>query len=630
MSKVIKTGVEGLDTILNGGIVYEDNVVIVLRGSRGIYKTLLGMQMMLGIQNFFETNWPQKEYPVRFYSLNKSIETLQMMFGGLVVSREVENIKKNKQDKLRSYLDGIGGGYASFEEDVKHQVLSFDSNTGRFRYGEKDSHITRKDNIEQSFNLTMNGSANTYSKTNYLTSSLNDFSSMMDDIENLSSENQLQTCIVVDGLSRMTKEEIARLPLERLEKDLRNRSIISILILNDSEAFRNLDADIIIDMQRSFDKVHNYTYHELSVTKNVKGQFAFGWHKYKPMNGLIYVYPSIHKLLSQQHSVDNTFIQAINTDARYAQSFADNSNNGMVVSLGQSGKAPDFPDRILSEKEGRDIPSSEKEILLKLITPHETEKGRVTSIIGNHNTFKRFLVSVSILNSIIKGKEVFVLLLNEKRKGMLELIDKIRKDAGISVETAEEAYRHLFFWEVRMGCISPEELISFVLEYIQMRKGKQVEVYIIDLGTIEQCFPMISNESLFVPTLSTLCRENKVDLHLVCNKHFSQRSVVCTVADNLICTRRNPNDDKNQLTMLLEKNDFGPRYNCKVFELVVKQVYGESDKFNVVTNSEGMVAFKNVINEMSNVITSEITTTKDYWRKTVNVVDLGGGNDSPE
>lgn len=200
MSKVIKTGVEGLDTILNGGIVYEDNVVIVLRGSRGIYKTLLGMQMMLGIQNFFETNWPQKEYPVRFYSLNKSIETLQMMFGGLVVSREVENIKKNKQDKLRSYLDGIGGGYASFEEDVKHQVLSFDSNTGRFRYGEKDSHITRKDNIEQSFNLTMNGSVNTYSKTNYLTSSLNDFSSMMDDIENLPSENQLQTCIVVDGL----------------------------------------------------------------------------------------------------------------------------------------------------------------------------------------------------------------------------------------------------------------------------------------------------------------------------------------------------------------------------------------------------------------------------------------------
>jgi len=612
MSKVIKTGVEGLDTILNGGIVYEDNVVIVLRGSRGIYKTLLGMQMMLGIQNYFETKRSQKECPVRFYSLNKSIETLQMMFGGLVVSREVENIKKNKQDKLRSYLDGIGGGYASFEEDVKHQVLSFDSNTGRFRYGEKDSQITRKDNIEQSFNLKMSGSVNAYSKTNYLTSSLNDFSSMMDDIENMPSENQLQTCIVVDGLSRMTKEEIARLPLERLEKDLRNRSMISILILNDSEAFRNLDADIIIDMQRNFDKVHNYTCHELSVVKNVKGQFAFGWHKYKPMNGLIYVYPSIHKLLSQQHSVDNTFIQAINTDARYVQSFADSSNNGAIVSVGQKGVVADFPNRKISEKEGRDIPTSKEEILIKLITPHETEKGRVTSIIGNHNTFKRFLVSVSILNSINKGKEVFVLLLNEKRKGMLELIDKIRKDAGISAETAEEAYSRLFFWEVRMGCISPEELISFVLEYIRMREGKQVEVYIIDLGTIEQCFPMISNESLFVPTLSTLCRERKVDLHLVCNKHFSQRSVVCTVADNLICTRRNLGDNNNQLTMLLEKNDFDPRYNCKVFELKANVYDDDNMRFNVSKDQNGMVVFV--------AEPKEIPTTKDYWRKTVNVI----------
>ena len=613
MSEIIKTGVEGLDTILNGGIVKEDNVVIVLRGSRGIYKTLLGMQMMLGIQNYFETSWPQKEYPVRFYSLNKSLETLRMIFGGLVVSREVENIKKGKLDKLRSYLDGIGGGYASFEEDVKHQVLSFDSNSGRFRYGGKDSQIFRKDKIEDNFNLVMQGSVNAFSRTNYLESNLNDFSKMMEDIENLpSNEDHPQACIVVDGLSRMTQEEIARLPLERLEKDLRNRSKISILILNDSEAFRNLDADIIIDMQRNFDRVHNYTYHELSVVKNVKGQFAFGWHKYKPMNGLIYVYPSIHKLLSQQHSVDNTFIQAINTDARYAQPFAEMSSGGVPMSLGQGTIPTDFPDRRISENEELDTPKDEQDILSKLITPHKVEKGRITSIIGNHNTFKRFIVSVSILNSIIKGNEVFVLLLNERRKGMIELIDKIRKDAGFSAETAVEAYRHLFFWEVRMGCISPEELISFVLEYIEMRKGKKVELYIIDLGTIEQCFPMINNESLFVPTLSTLCREKKVDLHLICNKHFSQRSVVCTVADNLICTKRNSEDNNNQLTMLLEKNDFGADYNCKVFELKAT-VYKDNGQFNVSIEN-GMVVFS--------ATPKEITTTKDYWRKTVNVVPL--------
>jgi hypothetical protein len=619
MNKIVTTGVKGLDIILNGGIIYEKEVVIVLRGGRGIYKTLLGMQMMLGIQHYFmeEYNETSDKNPIRFYSLNKSEETLNKMFGGIVVSSEVESIKKknvnSKVDRLKEYLNGVVEGNDVFEQNIRRQIETFDSNLGRFFRGKVDSSITIKNDIRKDFNLSLKSYDDTTSQSNYLASDLKDFSEMMKDVEGQSNKEPQQACIVVDGLSRMTEEELRRLPLESLEKELRKRSKVSILILNDKETLRNLDADIIIDMQRRIDPVHNYTYHELSVVKNVKGQFAFGWHKYKPMNGLVYVYPSIHKLLSQQYSVDNTFIQAINTNARYAQSFVENDVE------------PTFPN---DNPEEENVPTTKDEILLKLITPHEAEKCRVTSIIGNHNTFKRFLVSVSILNSLLKEHEVFVLLLNEKRKGMIELIDKIRHDAGIDIDRAKKVYEHLFFWEVRMGCISPEELISFVMEYIQLHKdnpekrNRPIEIFVIDLGTIEQCFPMLSNESLFVPTLSTLCRENKVDLHLVCNKHFSQRSVVCTVADNLICTRRNREDDNNQLTMLLEKNDFGPRYNSKVFELVVKQVYGEGDRFNVGTNSEGMVVFKKDINEIPNVVTSEIPTTKDYWRKTVNVVTL--------
>lgn len=617
MSEIIKTGVKGLDTILNGGIVFEKHVVIAIRGGRGIFKTLLGMQMMLGIRHsFFEKNKQARN--IQFYSLNKSKDTLDKMFNGIVISSEVENIKKGKRNtELSSYLNIEDDNIFSFKDEIKKQILKFDSNLGKFFKGGTPSAIPFRKNIKGKYGLTLTGFGDSDSQKNYLSSDLQDFSEMMKDIEKQPlKDSQQQACIVVDGLSRMTEEELKRLPLDSLEKELRKRSKVSILILNDKETLRNLDADIIIDMRRSFDSVHNYTYHELSVVKNVKGQFAFGWHKYKPMNGLVYVYPSIHKLLSQQHSVDNTFIQAINTDARYALSFAEKSD-----------VEPTFPN---DNPEEEDIPASKDAIPLKLITPHKAKKCRVTSIIGNHNTFKRFLVSVSILNSILSGHEVFVLLLNEKRKGMLELIDKLRNDAGIAKKKAEEAYQHLFFWEVRMGCISPEELISFVMEYIQLEKDKQdkqnisnpIDIFVIDLGTIEQCFPMLNNESLFVPTLSTLCREKKVDLHLVCNKHFSQRSVVCTVADNLICTRRNPEDDSNQLTMLLEKNDFGPRYNCKVFELVVKQVYGEGDRFNVGTNSEGMVVFKKDINEIPNVVTSEIPTTKDYWRKTVNVVTL--------
>lgn len=624
MNVIIKTGVKGLDTILNGGIVFEKDVVIVLRGGRGIFKTLLGMQMMLGIQDsifkkYKQDNQTKKDFHIRFYSLNKSDETLNKMFGGIVVSSEVENIKKNDDynaGALQPCLN-VASEYDNLETKIRRQILTFDSNLGEFFEEGRNRSIEIKNETSKDYGLELTGyektKKNTNSQSNYLSSDLKDFSDMMKDIEKQpSKENQKQACIVVDGLSRMTEEELKRLPLESFVKELRERSRVSILILNDKETLRNLDADIIIDMQRRIDPVHNYTYHELSVVKNVKGQFAFGWHKYKPMNGLIYVYPSIHKLLSQQHSVDNTFIQAINTNARYAQSFAEKND-----------VEPTFPN---DNPEKSNASTNKDEILLKLITPQEDDKARVTSIIGNHNTFKRFLVSVSILNSILNGHEVFVLLLNEKRKGMLELIDKIRYDAGIEVDQAKEAYEHLFFWEVRMGCISPEELISFVMEYIKLQKknpikqNNPIDIFLIDLGTIEQCFPMINNESLFVPTLSTLCRERKVDLHFVCNKHFARRSTVCTVSDTLICTERDnkkdvkegeTNNEKTHLTLYLEKNDFGPRFNCRIFKMDAYNLfvpdYGNTMRFNVRTNDNGMIVF--------DVDTKEISTMKDYGER---------------
>ena len=661
MCEIIRTGIEGLDKVLNGGIIYDDSVVIVVRGKRGIFKTILGMQTMLGVQRSFETDDPQKEYPISFYSLNKSDRILKRMLRSMVVSREVEAIKKGKPNRLRLYLNNIGGGYTALEEDIRHQLLTFDSNTDRFLRGEEVTPITiniSDDDIVDKTKLTLQGYGNNENQTDYLSPNLNDFSDMMQKIEALPTKEpgkeQHHACIVVDGLSRMTEEELGRLPLEMLEQVLRQKSKISILIMNDSETIRNLDADIIIDMQRSYDAVHNYTYHELNIAKNVKGQFAFGWHKYKSMNGLLYVYPSIHKLLSQQYSVDNTFIQAISTDGRYAQPFASMSEDRVPpLSLGEGPVPMDYPDRRISENEKRDTPAKIDDILPKLITPHRVNKSRVTTIIGNHNTFKRFLASITILNSIMSGHEVLVLLLNERRKGMMDLIDKIRKDAGINAEDAAEAYQRLFFWEVRMGCISPEELISFVMEYIQMQKNKcpkkRIDVFFIDLATVEQCFPMINNESLFVPTLSTLCRERKVDLHFVCNKKFSRRSTVCTVSDTLICTERNNEKDVKKeeivvnedakkeakkeekakqkfteeihLTLYLEKNDFGPRFNCRIFKMDAKNLFvqdlGDAMRFNVRTDRDGMVVF--------DVDTNEISTMKDYWRKTVNMVDLDNG-----
>ena len=276
MCEIIKTGIEGLDAILNGGIIYEDSVVVIVRGRRGVFKTIMGMQAMLGIQKSFEANRPQNEFPIRFYSLNKNDVILNKMLKGMIVSREVENIKKSKPNNLRSYLEGVGGGYAAFEEDIRQQLLNFDSNTDRFLRGEENSEITIKNNIADQIKLTLKGCRNGDSGSDYLQPSLVDFTGKMNDIVSLPTERERQqACIVVDGLSQMTDEELERLPLETLKQVLRQRAKISILIMNDRKPLHNLDADIIIDMRQNYDTLHNYTYHELNIVKNVKGQFAF-------------------------------------------------------------------------------------------------------------------------------------------------------------------------------------------------------------------------------------------------------------------------------------------------------------------------------------------------------------------
>ena len=175
---------------------------------------------------------------------------------------------------------------------------------------------------------------------------------------------------------------------------------------------------------------------------------------------------------------------------------------------------------------------------------------------------------------------------------------------------------------------------------------KFIDIFFIDLATVEQCFPMISNESLFLPTLTTLCRERKVDLHFVCNKKYSRRSTVCTVSDMLICTERKNKDEKEEeivvnedtkkvakkeekakqkfteethLTLYLEKNGFGPRFNCRIFRMDANNLFvqdlGDAMRFNVRTDDrDGRGVF--------DVETNEISTMKDYWRDKKNLISV--------
>ena len=101
--KKLKTYVNGLDVLLNwnNNTDYRpDDMLIVLRGDRGISKMNLAMQMMIGVSEYFGTT----KLPV-FYSLDKNTVALRNKYEKIKGdSKNIEEIFPMPKQKTDTYL----------------------------------------------------------------------------------------------------------------------------------------------------------------------------------------------------------------------------------------------------------------------------------------------------------------------------------------------------------------------------------------------------------------------------------------------------------------------------------------------------------------------------------------------
>ena len=115
-NNTLKTGIDGLDVVLNckdKGLVLnkDNNLLIVLRGDRGISKLDLAMKMMEGI-SLSTPEQSEKLSPPRFYTLNKDWKELrgrssQSMKNRYKIEEVIPEIMTEGEDKERrktSYL----------------------------------------------------------------------------------------------------------------------------------------------------------------------------------------------------------------------------------------------------------------------------------------------------------------------------------------------------------------------------------------------------------------------------------------------------------------------------------------------------------------------------------------------
>lgn len=131
--------------------------------------------------------------------------------------------------------------------------------------------------------------------------------------------------IMIDGLSRLNKNELAQCPLNALSDKLRSKSTAAIITVDEKLYPSEISTDIVLDMDIKSDRMdHQHT--ALKISKCLYQKNAYGWHRYKMRNAGIEVIPSIHLQMGQRFIMDDIVSDATLPIHRYPYPFWLNEN----------------------------------------------------------------------------------------------------------------------------------------------------------------------------------------------------------------------------------------------------------------------------------------------------------------
>jgi len=157
-----------------------------------------------------------------------------------------------------------------------------------------------------------------------------------------------------------------------------------------------------------------------------------------------------------------------------------------------------------------------------------------------------------------------------------------------------------------------------------MKSKKLKKIVIDDLQKIDYSFPLLKEEQLFLTALVTLCRENNVELQILCDKKAELTKELCSLADNVVCIQREE-DELNKISLYIERfaEHVSPSEIYKYEILNVHELFtcdGTDMRLNL--NVPETSESDNGNNSCSNVIVTykQIGSMKNYWRRRVGFV----------
>lgn len=258
----------------------------------------------------------------------------------------------------------------------------------------------------------------------------------------------ISPCIVIDGFEQFQDEELMRMPVSHLFKQLRKKSFFSILIFDERGKDIGCNADIVIDMRQRHEKTNHYTSNELQITKSTYQTTVLGWHQYKERPYGIEVFPSVHRLLQRrdylsfilsntyQSIIDESYEEYLRSIKRwgYADKKEENRNYEKFreeKSLRQNCLLQEMyarqMERLLPKEDAVSECEIGKNILEGVLLEHPIEpkcqwlegkkwKGHndITALIGNLNSYKRLFANAATFNAARKGEHTLIILFDKE------------------------------------------------------------------------------------------------------------------------------------------------------------------------------------------------------------------------